>query len=127
MHTEAHLAALLPQAGPQFSAEAVQMRNPLIIAGDSRVSAVNNLAVCFFLQNRHHKICRPPHLQRHFSANTCEYLNLVLMSACEFVQQKLLGQTEGDMETDIGPEVCEYKSRAALRIWVIGIGKRSRN
>ena len=49
----------------------------------------------------------------------------VLMLACEFAQDKLLGQTEGNMEPHAGPEICEYKPRTALRVWVVGIGKRS--
>jgi hypothetical protein len=50
---------------------------------------------------------------------------LVLMLACEFAQDKLLGQTEGDVEPHASPEICEYKPGTALRVWVVGIGKRS--
>ena len=50
---------------------------------------------------------------------------LVLTSTCEFAQDKLLGQTERNVETHAGPEVCEYKPGTALRVWVLGIGKRS--
>src|SRR5262249_40149133 len=47
--------------------------------------------------------------------------------ACKFAQQKLLGQTENNMEAHAGPEVSEYKPSTAIRIRVVGIGKRSGN
>jgi hypothetical protein len=49
---------------------------------------------------------------------------LVLTSTCESPEEKLLSQTEGNMETHTSSEVCEYKASAALRIWVVGIRKR---
>src|SRR5215831_16970527 len=45
---------------------------------------------------------------------------LVLMPACEFAQQKLLGHTEGNMEAHAGAEVSEYKPSTAFRVWVVG-------
>jgi len=50
---------------------------------------------------------------------------LVRTPTREFAQQKLLGQTEDNMEAHVGPEVSEYKSSPAIRTWVVGIGKRS--
>jgi len=41
----------------------------------------------------------------------------VLTLACEFGQDKLLGQTAGNMESHISPESFENKSRAVIRIW----------
>jgi hypothetical protein len=49
----------------------------------------------------------------------------LVLAPCEFVQQKLLGQTESNMETYASPEVCEYEPRTSLRIWIVGIGERS--
>ena len=53
------------------------------------------------------------------------YIRLVLTSACEFGQDKLLGQTKCNMDTHVSSETFEYKSSTTVRIWVIGIGNRS--
>jgi hypothetical protein len=39
---------------------------------------------------------------------------LALMFACEFAQNKFLGQAEDDVETHAGPEICEYQPSAAI-------------
>ena len=39
---------------------------------------------------------------------------LVLMLACEFVQNKLLGQTDDNMEPHAGTEISEYQPSTAI-------------
>src|SRR5690242_17712796 len=45
----------------------------------------------------------------------------------EFVQNKLLGQTEDDMKPYASTEISEYQTSAAIRLWIVSIGKRSGN
>jgi len=45
----------------------------------------------------------------------CEGLSsLVLMFACEFIQNKFLGQTEDNMEPHASAEICELQPSAAI-------------
>ncbi len=39
---------------------------------------------------------------------------LVLTSTCEFAQDKLLRQTEDNVETHASPEICEYQPSTAI-------------
>src|SRR5260370_28996713 len=47
---------------------------------------------------------------------------MVLMLAGEFIQNKFLGQTAGDMETHVNPKVFEYMPGGATRTGVVSGG-----
>jgi len=48
---------------------------------------------------------------------------LVLTSTGEFLEDKLLGQTESHMQAHVDPEIFEYKPSTAIGFWVVSIGK----
>src|SRR5271157_2618542 len=57
----------------------------------------------------------------------CERSKLVLTSACEFVQNKLLHHTASNMQAHSDSKVFEYMLSIAVRTWVVREGNRGGN
>jgi hypothetical protein len=50
---------------------------------------------------------------------------LVLTPTRDFAQDKLLSQTEHNVEAHVSAEISENKSRTTVRTWVVDVGQRS--